>query len=82
VGLKVSDEFVVPLCAVHHRENHATGDERRWWHERNLDPLAIAGELWRQSRTPNGLIATPGPVRESEQLLPGQRVDSAKPQEV
>jgi DNA recombination protein Rad52 len=82
VALKVSDEFVVPLCAVHHRENHTTGDERRWWHERNLDPLAIAGELWRQSRTPNGLIATPAPMRDPEQLMPVQRVDSAKPQEV
>ena len=27
LGLKVSDEFTVPLCAIHHSENHATGDE-------------------------------------------------------
>jgi hypothetical protein len=49
IALKVSDEFTVPLCAIHHSENHATGDERRWWHERKLDPLAIAKELWGQS---------------------------------
>jgi hypothetical protein len=24
--LKVSDEFTVPLCAIHHRQNHATGN--------------------------------------------------------
>jgi DNA recombination protein Rad52 len=49
IALKVSDEFTVPLCAIHHGENHATGDERRWWHERKLDPLAIAKELWGKS---------------------------------
>ena len=46
IALKVSDEFTVPLCAVHHSENHATGDERRWWQQRKIDPLAIATELW------------------------------------
>jgi hypothetical protein len=48
LALKVSDEFTVPLCAIHHSENHATGDERRWWRERKIDPLAIAHSLWRQ----------------------------------
>src|SRR4029077_268294 len=24
LGLKVSDEFTVPLCAIHHQQNHAT----------------------------------------------------------
>lgn len=52
LGLKVSDEFTVPLCALHHRENHATGDEKRWWQNRGLDPLTVAGDLWRQSRAP------------------------------
>ena len=42
----MSDEFTVPLCAIHHSENHATGDERRWWQERKIDPLAVAAELW------------------------------------
>jgi Rad52/22 family double-strand break repair protein len=50
LGLKVSDEFTVPLCAIHHTQNHATGDERQWWQERNLDPLIEAGKLWRQSQ--------------------------------
>jgi hypothetical protein len=48
IALKVSDEFTVPLCAIHHTENHATGDERRWWQEHNIDPLPIAEELWRK----------------------------------
>ena len=50
LALKVSDEFTVPLCAIHHNENHATGDERRWWQERKIDPLPIAAELWGKSR--------------------------------
>jgi hypothetical protein len=50
LSLKVSDEFTVPLCALHHRENHTTGDERRWWQERGLDPLICADELWAKTR--------------------------------
>ncbi len=50
IGLKVSDEFTVPLCAIHHQENHATGNEKQWWQERNLDPLAVAQGLWEESR--------------------------------
>jgi uncharacterized protein YbjT (DUF2867 family) len=45
LALKVSDEFTVPLCAIHHGENHAIGDERRWWLERKIDPLTVAAEL-------------------------------------
>ena len=28
LGLKVSDEFTVPLCAIHHSENHTTGERK------------------------------------------------------
>jgi hypothetical protein len=52
LALKVSDEFTVPLCALHHTEIHARGDERRWWEQRKIDPLPIAQDLWRKS---NGL---------------------------
>jgi hypothetical protein len=31
----VSDEFTVPLCAIHHHQIHTTGKEREWWEERN-----------------------------------------------
>jgi len=46
LGLKVSDEFTVPLCSVHHDEIHRTGDERSWWARREIDPLKVAAELW------------------------------------
>jgi hypothetical protein len=50
LSLKVSDEFTVPLCAIHHHHVHTTGQEREWWQERNIDPLIIASRLWQQSR--------------------------------
>ena len=34
LGLKVSDEFTVPLCAIHHDEIHRTLREKEWWQER------------------------------------------------
>jgi hypothetical protein len=50
LSLKVSDEFTVPLCAIHHRNIHSTGKEHEWWQERNVDPLVVANRLWEQSR--------------------------------
>jgi hypothetical protein len=50
LSLKVSDEFTVPLCAIHHHHIHSTGKERDWWQERKIDPLSVASRLWQQSR--------------------------------
>ena len=47
---KVSDEYTVPVCRLHHRELHRYGDEASWWAGVNIDPLSIALELWRRSR--------------------------------
>lgn len=47
---KVSDEFTVPLCRIHHRQLHHAGDEASWWNDLGVDPLPIAQELWQQSR--------------------------------
>ena len=46
LGLKVSDEFTVPLCATHHSENHQTGDEECWWERHRIDPIEVARDLW------------------------------------
>jgi hypothetical protein len=48
---KVSDEFTVPLCALHHHELHTRGSETAWWSEKGVDPLPIAEDLWAQSRS-------------------------------
>jgi hypothetical protein len=50
LALKSSDEFTVPLCRTHHRENHGVGIEREWWKEKQIDPMQIAADLWAQTR--------------------------------
>jgi hypothetical protein len=50
-GRKVSDEYTVPVCRVHHRDLHGYGDEASWWAAVSIDPLPIALELWRRSRS-------------------------------
>lgn len=49
IGMKVSDEFTVPLCRGHHRELHQTGDEKTWWEQRRIRVLELARSLWEQS---------------------------------
>jgi len=50
LGLKVSDEFTVPLCALHHDSLHQAGNERSWWASQAIDPLPIAADLWATTR--------------------------------
>ena len=50
MGRKVSDKFTVPVCRLHHRELHRRGDERTWWAEHETEPLAVAANLWSQTR--------------------------------
>ena len=46
LSMKVSDEFVVPLCSVHHDELHRSVMERSWWEGQGINPLPIAEKLW------------------------------------
>jgi hypothetical protein len=50
LGRKVSDEYTVPVCRLHHRDLHGYSDEASWWAAVSIDPLPIALELWRKSR--------------------------------
>jgi hypothetical protein len=58
IGLKVSDEFTVPVCRSHHRELHQAGNELAWWQGMKIDAVAIARDLWAKSHHPpeSGLI--------------------------
>jgi hypothetical protein len=49
LGRKVSDEFTVPVCRLHHGELHRHGDEAAWWTGVNVDPVPIALALWRST---------------------------------
>jgi hypothetical protein len=50
LGLKVSDEFTIPLCRGHHRQLHQAGDETAWWDNFDINALEITKELWQKSR--------------------------------
>lgn len=50
IGLKVSDEFTVPLCRLNHRELHQACNEKARWERRNFRPLATAEQLRKESR--------------------------------
>jgi ERF superfamily len=50
LGHRVSDEFTVPVCRIHHRELHRSGDEAAWWQKLNIDPLPVALRLWQHTR--------------------------------
>jgi hypothetical protein len=64
LGRKASDEFVVPLCRMHHR----AGDERAWWKAAGIDPLKVAHKLWKEARLNEGRIPPSSPPQ------PGDRV--------
>jgi hypothetical protein len=49
LGRKASDEFAVPPCRLHHDAAHRSRDERVWWREAGIEPIKIAGELWRET---------------------------------
>jgi hypothetical protein len=59
LGRKVSDEYTIPVCRLHHRELHNYGDEASWWAGVSIDPLPIALELWSRSRSPNSSDTLP-----------------------
>ena len=66
LGRRVSDEFTVPLCRVHHRELHQKGDERTWWNKFNIDPMPIALKFWQLTRgIPPGPKSNPEPENSS-----------------
>jgi hypothetical protein len=58
LGRRVSDEFTVPVCRVHHRELHRSGDEAAWWQRFNIDPLPVALRLWQQTRADRELATS------------------------
>jgi ERF superfamily protein len=56
LGRKVSDEFVAPLCRIHHRAVHRAGDERAWWKQAGIDPITVAHKLWKKGRPSDGTL--------------------------
>ncbi len=66
LGLKVSDEFTVPLCRDHHRQLHQAGNEVAWWHDLDIKALEIAKGLWDESR----MKVVPAETQTAQQQAP------------
>jgi hypothetical protein len=79
LGRKASDEFVVPLCRIHHRLVHRVGNEAAWWQDAGIDPIAVARKLWGETRRP-ALATKEHGMATDQSLTAGDRsVDSQAP---
>ena len=65
LGRTVSDEFLVPICRLHHRELHRSPDEAAWWQKLNIDPVTVALRLWRETQTGVKLTVVTGDVTQT-----------------
>jgi hypothetical protein len=74
LGRKVSDEWVVPLCNLHHRALHDGGNEEAWWAQQGIDAVSESEHLWQERLAPAPL---PTPVRsESGEPTPAAAIPS------
>ena len=62
----------LPICQVHHRELHRSGNEIAW-RRLNIDPLSVALKLWQQSRADGELFQSIGGLALRCPLPPGDR---------
>ena len=49
MGLHVIRETLeAAVSATHHRALHSVGDKEKWLMERQVDPIILAEQLWRE----------------------------------
>ncbi len=48
MGMKVGDNWVVPLCRSCHQMLHANGNERKYWEIVDRDPIEWAERFWKE----------------------------------
>jgi ERF superfamily protein len=83
LGRKVSDEFAVPLCRIHHRLVHRSRDERAWWRQAGIDPIKVARRLWKatrgidQRRSPRAALPRPRAAAATSDPTPKNEETSA-----
>ena len=78
LGRRVSDEFMVPVCRVHHRELHRSGDEAAWWRRLNIDPIPVALRLWQHSRADGEPLSMAQAVKTPDPLAHDQAATSRR----
>jgi hypothetical protein len=76
LGRRPSDEYVVPLCRIHHRAVHRVTDEQVWWTQLGIDPVPIARNLWTSTRLEDSALR-PRPATEPAEPSPGDAADTA-----
>ena len=82
MGSKTSDEYVVPLCALHHRDLHDHGNEREWWTSKNIEPVDVALNLWEETQAersksetaPAAQVQGPDPTEAAQTLSPNSEL--------
>lgn len=62
MGLKSGDQWIVPLCRIHHNEVECFGNERAYWRWRKVNPVPLARELWNETRRKIWPIAKAEPI--------------------
>ena len=72
LGLKVSDEFTVPLCRGHHRQLHQAGNAVAWWADLHINALEAAKGLWEESRPKTNPTAAQSPPLQASKDPPGR----------
>jgi hypothetical protein len=77
LGRKVSDEFTVPLCRLHHRELHRSRNERAWWSRAGIDAIKIARTLWKKTRAAGSKASTETTVDVADTLIQGGELPQA-----
>src|ERR1700690_4128331 len=77
LGLKVSDEFTVPLCRGHHRQLHQAGNEVAWWEGLKINAMEIAKGLWEESR----MKKVPTAIQTPPLQAPTDPLQAANPRE-
>jgi hypothetical protein len=65
LGSKVSNEWAVPLCNLHHRSLHDAGNEVAWWAQQGINAVSEAERLW-QGRRPAKPLPSPAPPQPPE----------------
>jgi hypothetical protein len=78
LGLKVSDEFTVPLCRGHHRQLHQVGNEAAWWEDLKINALEIAKGLWENRRLKTCPTATQASQVPTDASQAAQHQDTSK----
>lgn len=55
IGIKPGDDKVLPLCRIHHSEQHQVG-EKTFWKRIGIDPLSLAEKIYNKDALKASLL--------------------------